>query len=132
MVDAENKNIGKVGLIEPVIVCGKSFGIKLLSAYDFLRCEVMYKNLVSKLTSQGFDKELCKQISEYACVVSMCFYSADKERVFMDGFSALCGLTPTELKKIYTEYLFLYNRIIKFDETTSGILKNIKDKYDVN
>ncbi len=132
MVDMENKSIGKVGLIEPIMVCGKSFGIKLLSSYDFLRCEVMYKNLVGKLTSQGFNKELCKQISEYACVVSMCFYNSNKERVFMDGFSALSGLTPTELKKIYNEYLFLHNKVIKFDEMTSGILKNIKDKYDVD
>ena len=130
MVDMENKSIGKVGLIEPIMVCGKSFGIKLLSSYDFLRCEVMYKNLVDKLTSQGFNKELCKQISEHACVVSMCFYSANKERVFMDGFSALSGLTPTELKKVYNEYLFLHNKVVKFDEMTSGILKNIKDNYD--
>ncbi|MDR1628271.1 MAG: hypothetical protein LBR79_05805 [Oscillospiraceae bacterium] len=131
---AENKNIGKVGLIEPIMVFGKSFGIKLLSVYDFLRCEIMYKNLVSKLTSQCFDKKLCRQVSEHACIVSMCFYSSDKQRIFMDGFSALSGLTPEELKKIYNEYLFLHNKTIKFDEFTSGILKDIKDKYkhDIN
>lgn len=129
MVNVENKNVGKVGLIEPVMISGRSFGIKLLSSYDFLRCEVMYKNLVTKLISQGFDKELCQRISEYACIVSMCFYNSDQERIFMDGFSALRGLTPEELKKIYDEYLFLYNKTVKFDKITSGILKNIKSKY---
>lgn len=132
MGDVENKSIGKVGLIEPIMVAGKSFGIKLLSVYDFLRCEVMYKNLVGRLTSQGFDEKLCQQISEYACIVSMCFYNGDKERVFMDGFSALSGLTPSELKKIYNEYLFLHNKIVKFDEVTAGILNNIKRKYSNN
>jgi hypothetical protein len=129
MEDVENKNIGKVGLIEPIMVSGKSFGIKLLSVYDFLRCEIMYKNLADKLISQGFDKKLCQQVSEHACVVSMCFYSSDKQRVFPDGFSALSGLTPEELKKIYNEYLFLHNKIIKFDETASEILQSIKDQY---
>ena len=123
---SENKSVGKVGLIEPIMVCGKSFGIKLLSAYDFLRCEVMYKKLVDRLKNQGFDEKLSREISEYACIVSMCLYTPDEERVFMDGFSALSGLTPTELKKIYCEYLFLYNKVIKFDKVTSRILKNIK------
>ena len=132
MGDVENKVVGKVGLIEPIMVSGKSFGIKLLSAYDFLRCEVMYKNLAQKLIGQGFDEKLCHQISEYACIVSMCFYNADEERVFMDGFSALSGLTPTELKKIYGEYLFLHNKIVKFDEITSGVLNRIKDRYETN
>lgn len=129
---SETKHIGKVGLMEPIIISGKSFGIKLLSSYDFLRCEIMYKNLLKKLLDKGFNKDICKQVCEYACVVSMCFYDSQNQRVFMDGFSAILGLTPEELKKIYDEYLFLYNKVISFDSMASGLLNNIKYKYAMN
>ena len=126
----ENNNasefFGRVGLVEPVIASGKSLGIKLLSVYDFLRCEVMYRNLVNKLTEQNMDENLCKSVCEQACLVSMCLYDSKNERVFNDGLSALFGLTPEELQRIYGEYVKLNKKIIKFDKIAYDVLENVK------
>ena len=119
---------GRVGLIEPVIASGKSLGIKLLSVYDFLRCEVIYRNLVNKLTEQGMDKKLCQNVCEKACLVSMCLYNSKGERIFSDGLSAIRGLTPEELQRIYDEYRKLNKKIVNFDKISYTILDKVRKK----
>ena len=127
MIDnSTNKFLGGVGMIEPIIASGKSLGIKLLSVYDFLRCEVMYKNLVIRLVEQGMDKKICENVCEKACVVSMCLYNEKNERVFTDGLSVLRGMTPEELQKIYNEYTRLNKKVIHFNSITSGILEKVR------
>ena len=121
-------SFGRVGLVEPIIASGKSLGIKLLSVYDFLHCEVMYRNLVNKLTEQNMDETLCKNVCEQACLIAMCLYDSKNERVFNDGLSALLGLTPEELQHIYGEYEKLNKKIIKFDKITYDVLENVKTK----
>ncbi len=121
------KFLGRVGLVEPIIASGKSLGIKLLSVYDFLRCEVMYRNLVNKLTEQNMDEVLCKSVCEQACLVVMCLHNSKNERVFNDGLSALLGLTPEDLQRIYSEYEKLNKKIIKFDKLAYDILKSVKE-----
>lgn len=119
---------GRVGLIEPVIASGKSLGIKLLSVYDFLRCEVIYRNLVGKLTDQGMDRKLCENVCEKACLVAMCLYNSKGERIFSDGLSALRGLTPEELHRIYDEYKKLNKKIINFDKISYEILDKVRKR----
>lgn len=117
---------GMVGLIEPIMVAGKGFGIKLLSVYDFLRCELMCRKLSEKLSNQGFDRQICEKICERACVISMCLYNSKNERIFVDGFSVLTGLTPEEMQNIYGEYAKLNKKVLRFDRITSGIVKSVK------
>ena len=119
-------NKATVGLIEPITISGKSFGIKLLSVYEFLKCDLACRNLVDKLTSQGFDRELCMQTGERACIISLCLYNKNNERVFRDGLSALMGLTPEELNSVYIRYLKLTNIRNKFHKNSLKKIENIK------
>lgn len=124
--ESTNQFLGGVGMIEPIIASGKSLGIKLLSVYDFLRCEVMYRNLVIKLMEQNMDKKTCERVCEEACVVSMCLYNKNNERVFPDGLSVLMGMTPDELQKVYNEYTKLNKKVIRFNTLNSEILESVR------
>ena len=123
--------VGDLKFTEPIINSGKSYGIKLLSVYDFLRCDSLCKNLVDRLVEQGLNKKICDEICERACIVSMCLYDTKNERIFPDAMSAICGLTPYELKKIYHEYEILNKKTIRLDKLTSSILDDVR-KYDGN
>lgn len=128
---SENTNIkalGRTELIEPVIVSGKCFGIKLLSVYDFMLCTKMLKELVENFALQGFDKKLCLNICERACVISMCLYDSKSQKIFKNGYSVLKSLTPDELHFLYREYVKLQNKILRRDKITYNILESVK-KY---
>lgn len=118
--------------IEPIVLSGKSFGIKLLSVYDFLKCEFAYRNLVNRLVTQGFERKICEEVCERACIISLCFYNKNNERVFSDGLSALMRLTPEELQNIYNEYSKLTNKVIKFNKASSSKIECIKENYVKN
>ncbi len=124
----KNKAPGRVNLIEPVIVSGKCFGIKLLSVYDFMICTKMLRELTEELTPQGFEKKLCLNICERACIIAMCLYDSKRQKIFKDGFSVLKSLTPDELHFLYREYVKLQKKILKRDKITYNILESVK-KY---
>ena len=50
----QKQNIEKSKHVEPIIVSGKYFGIKLLSAYDFMLCTKIYAKTYQKLISENF------------------------------------------------------------------------------
>lgn len=120
---------GTVGLIEPIMVSGKSFGIKLLSVYEFLKCDIACRSLIDKLTSQGFDKDLCKQTCEKACIISLCLHNKNDERVFRDGLSVLMGLTPEELKSVYMQYEKLTRKRENFHRNSLKKIEHIKKSF---
>lgn len=115
-----------VSLIEPVVISGKSFGIKLLSVYELLKCNFAYRNLVEKLTSQGFDRTLCEQTCERACIIALSLYDRENQRVFRDGLSVLMGLTPEELKSTYEQYEKLNKKRIEIHEDSLRKVEHIK------
>ncbi len=121
-----NQLVGITKFTEPIIVSGKYFGIKPLSAYDFMLCTKMIEKLMENLISQGFEEKISKNISEKACVVAMCLHGSDSKKVFNDGLEALKGLAPYELKNIYDEYVKLTKKFLKRDETLSNILLKVK------
>ena len=130
--DNSSKSPGRVYLSEPIIVSGKSFLIKPLSAYDFILCEAMYRKLSDTLISQneGVDVSLCENISQAACIVSMCLYNKQNEKVFSCALEALKNLTPKELKKIHLEYVNLSKKTARLDAITYKILEKVKnDNY---
>lgn len=118
--------------VEPIVLSGKSFGIKLLSVYEFLKCELACRNLIDKLVAQGYEKKICEEVCERACIVSLCFYDKNNERVFNDGLSVLMRLTPEELQNIYIEYNKLTNKIIRFNKNSSKKIDYIKKNYAKN
>lgn len=122
----KNKTFRNLSLTEPIIVSGKYFGIKLLSAYDFMLCSKMVDKLTAYLLFEGFDKTLSYGISEKACVVAMCLYDSENSKIFKNGLEVLKNLTPDEIKFVYTEYVKLIKKIIKRDKIARGILENIK------
>ena len=121
--------IGRAHLTEPIIFAGKYFGIKLLSTYEFMQCIKMKNTLTKEFLNQGFDKDICKKICEYACLVSMCLYNMQNQRVFLTGMETLKNLTPEELSYIYEEYIKLLNKIAKKDNITHGIVEKAKKYY---
>lgn len=116
-------------LIEPVVISGKSFGIKLLSVYEFLRCDVACRNLINKLTGQGFDRDLCKETCERACIISLSLYDKENQRVFNDGLSVLMEFTPDELRSVYIAYNRLTRKTARFNEMSSKKIGYIKRNY---
>ena len=125
----KSESLENVNFTEPIINSGKSYGIKLLSVYDFMRCEIACKNLINKLVEQGMDKKLCEIICERACIVAMCLYDINNERMFYDGLSVLRGLTPHELKKVYHEYKLLNKKVLHLAKLTSSIVDKIKKSH---
>ncbi len=117
-----------LSLTEPIIVSGKYFGIKLLSAYDFMLCTKMSDNLAKYMTKEGFDKSLSSKIGERACIVAMCLYDEKNQKIFTDGLEVLKNLTPENIEFIYNEYDRLLKKIVKRDKTINCILENIKKK----
>lgn len=115
--------------IEPIVISGKTFGLKLLSVYEFLRCDMACRNLINKLTSQGFDRELCKETCERACIISLSLYNKENQRVFTDGLSVLMGLTPDELKSVYVDYDKLTKKKTGLNDISSKKISYIKKNY---
>lgn len=123
------KGIGRAHLTEPIIISGKYFGIKLLSVYEFMQCLKIKNMLTKEMINNGFDEHVAKKVCEYACLVSMCLYNSQNNRVFASGTDVLKNLTPEELKFIYEEYNRLLRKVIKKDNITHSILEKAKNYY---
>ncbi len=124
--------VGRAHLKEPIIIAGKYFGIKILSAYEFIQCSKMIKELTEKITSEGLEKSISENICEQACLVSMCLYNFQNQKVFENGLEVLKNLTPKELYFLYREYEKLLNKIIQKDKITYKILESVKNKHYKN
>lgn len=121
---------GGTELREPILISGKNLSIRLLSVYEALMCEAMWKNLVDNLINDGADKELSGSVSENACLASMCLYDGQDKRVFSSGLEALQKLTPDELLEVSFEYSKLRKKFLSFDSVTENILEDVKKKLD--
>ena len=125
----QKQNIEKSKHVEPIIVSGKYFGIKLLSAYDFILCTKIYAKTYQKLISENFDKNLSENISQYACIVSQCLCDFHGEKIFETPISAMKQLTPYELRAICKEYQKLQKNIVQLDKSSNKIINKIKNNY---
>ena len=125
----QKQNIEKSNSIEPIIVSGKYFGIKLLSAYDFMLCTKMHTETSKKLISENFDKKLSEDISQYACIVSQCLCNFHGEKIFETPISAMKQLTPYELRVICKEYQKLQKNIVQLDKSSNKIINKVKNNY---
>ncbi|MBQ6142909.1 MAG: hypothetical protein IJI84_00185 [Clostridia bacterium] len=124
--------VGRAHLLEPIIVSGKYFNIKLLSAYDFMLCTKISKKFTQMLINQDFEKELSSNICQCACLVSMCLYNSQRQKVFSSPMDALKNLTPCEIFLIYSEYKKLLKKIYNKDKISYGILEKVKNSIKTN
>ena len=133
MFESEFLNpVGRANLLEPIIVSGKYFNIKLLSAYDFMLCTKIFKKFTQMLINQDFEKELSSNICQCACLVSMCLYNSKRQKVFGSPRDALKNLTPDEIFLIYSEYKKLLKKIYNKDKISYGILEKVKNAIKTN
>ena len=133
MFESEFLNpVGRANLLEPIIVSGKYFNIKLLSAYDFMLCTKIFKKFTQMLINQDFEKELSSNICQCACLVSMCLYNSKRQKVFGSPMDALKNLTPDEIFLIYSEYKKLLKKIYNKDKISYGILEKVKNAIKTN
>ena len=126
---SQKQNIEKSNFIETIIVSGKYFGIKLLSAYDLMLCTKLHTETSKKLISENFDKKLSEDISQYACIVSQCLCNFRGEKIFTSPMAAIKQLTPYELYAICQEYQKLQKNIIKIDKSSNKIINKVKNTY---
>ncbi len=133
MFESEFLNpVGRANLLEPIIVSGKYFNIKLLSAYDFMLCTKILKEFTEMLINQNFEKNLLNNICEYACLVSMCLYNSKSQKVFDSPIDVLKNLTPNEIFLIYSEYQKLVKKIYNKDKISYSILEKVKNTIKTN
>ncbi len=133
MFESEFLNpIGRANLLEPIIVSGKCFNIKFLSAYDFMLCTKMLTEFTETLINQNFEKNLLNNICEYACLVSMCLYNSKNQKVFDSPIDVLKNLTPSEIFLIYSEYQKLVKKIYNKDKISYSILEKVKNTIKTN
>ena len=133
MFEHESLNsVGRANLLEPIIVSGKYFNIKLLSAYDFMLCTKMLDKLTEMFINQNFEKNLTNNICQCACLVSMCLYNSKKQKVFGSPMDTLKNLTPSEIFLIYSEYKKLIKKIYNKDKISYSILEKVKNTIIIN
>lgn len=116
-------------LTEPIIVSGSYVGIRPLTVYDFIMCIKMYNQLMKNNIFSGLDGEIYSTICEQACIVSLCAYNSNGERIFSDALATLKALTPYELQRIYFEYNKLQDKIIKQDKISYKIVDSVKNYH---
>lgn len=112
---------------EPIILSGRIFSLRLLSAYDFIVFMKRHNRLLKFLSSSGNYFSLCKSIAEKACLVSMCLYiPSTNSRLFPNALVTLKSLTPFELKYVYNRYLRLNSKTLNYNVKMVDIFERVK------
>lgn len=119
----------KTNFMEPIIVSGKTFGIKLLSAYDFIVFVKRCNSLTKFLKLKKLNSETCKNISREASLISLCLYKSEKQKLFPNAITVLKILTPSEIRYIYNEYVKLYSQTNFNDNQIRLIIEKVKNNY---
>ena len=84
---------------EPILLSGRIFGLKLLSAYEIIILERNYKTMLE--ISNLFKKN--KTLLRKAGLISMCLYTASGERLFSNAVSVLKNLTCHEINYVFKQ-----------------------------
>jgi len=119
----------KTNFMEPIIVSGKTLGLKLLSAYDLLVFVKRYTRLTKFLKIRKLSFQIHKTILEEAALISMCLYKSESQKMFPDAITVLKVLTLSEIRYIYNEYVKLYTKINFNDNKIRSILEKVKNNY---
>ncbi len=132
MQEMSNQVYFKTNFMEPIIVSGKTFGIKLLSAYDFIVFAKRRNSLLKLLKLKKLNSRTCKTISEEASLISLCLYKSENQKLFPDAVTVMKILTPSEMRYIYSEYVKLYAKINFKDNQVRSFMEEVKNNYEIS
>lgn len=107
---------------EPILLSGKVFGLKLLSAYETIIFEKNYKAMLE--ISNVFKKN--KKLVKKAGLISMCLCTASGERLFPDAVSVLKNLTCQEINYVFKQYSQIKKQSLAYHAKNQSIFENVK------
>lgn len=107
---------------EPILLSGKVFGLKLLSAYETIIFEKNYKSMLE--ISNVFKKN--KKLVKKAGLISMCLCTASGERLFPDAVSVLKNLTCQEINYVFKQYSKIKKQSLAYHAKNQSIFENVK------
>ena len=107
---------------EPILLSGKVFGLKLLSAYETIIFEKNYKAMLE--ISNVFKKN--KKLVKKAGLISMCLCTASGERLFSNAVSVLKNLTCQEINYIFKQYSKIKKQSLAYHTKNQSIFENVK------
>lgn len=107
---------------EPILLSGKVFGLKLLSAYETIIFEKNYKAMLE--ISNVFKKN--KKLVKKAGLISMCLCTASGERLFPDAVSVLKNLTCQEINYVFKQYSKIKKQSLAYHAKNQSIFENAK------
>lgn len=107
---------------EPILLSGRIFGLKLLSAYEIIILERNYKAMLE--ISNLFKKN--KTLLRKAGLISMCLYTASGERLFSNAVSVLKNLTCHEINYVFKQYSKIEQQSLAYHAKNQSIFENVK------
>lgn len=108
---------------EPILLSGKVFGLKLLSAYETI---ILEKNCKAMLEiSNVFKKN--KKLIKKAGLISMCLYTASGERLLPNAISVLKNLTCHEINYVFKQYSKIKKQSLDYNTKRQEIFENVKE-----
>lgn len=107
---------------EPILLSGRIFGLKLLSAYETIILERNCKAMLE--ISNVFKKN--KKLVKKAGLISMCLYTASGERLFSNAVSVLKNLTCHEINYVFKQYSKIEQQSLAYHAKNQSIFENVK------
>lgn len=107
---------------EPILLSGRIFGLKLLSAYEVIILERNYKTMLEISNVFRRNKKLVKK----AGLISMCLYTASGERLFSNAVSVLKNLTCHEINYVFKQYSKIEQQSLAYHAKNQSIFENVK------
>mgnify|MGYP004683155673 CR=1 FL=1 len=107
---------------EPILLSGRIFGLKLLSAYEIIILERNYKTMLEISNVFRRNKKLVKK----AGLISMCLYTASGERLFSNAVSVLKNLTCHEINYVFKQYSKIKQQSLAYHAKNQAIFENVK------
>lgn len=107
---------------EPILLSGRIFGLKLLSAYEIIILERNYKAMLEISNVFRRNKKLVKK----AGLISMCLYTASGERLFSNAVSVLKNLTCHEINYVFKQYSKIEQQSLAYHAKNQSIFENVK------
>lgn len=107
---------------EPILLSGRIFGLKLLSAYEIIILERNYKTMLEISNVFRRNKKLVKK----AGLISMCLYTASGERLFPNAVSVLKNLTCHEINYVFKQYSKIEQQSLAYHAKNQSIFENVK------
>ena len=112
----------KTSYKEPTVLFNNVFGVKILSAFEFMLKEEITEKLAKSRKIYAKNKNLVRK----AALVFMCLHSASGERVFSNVLDVLKNLTIYEINFIFSWYSEVSEKSIRHEKMLKKVFSNVK------